>query len=109
MPFKNFVVVSDPRLIPAVLGRPGLPKTQLYKMTRTVSTLPTRNCQQCRHALSSQVPTGLHDKQSWCSTARQFAREYQAWLPRELRRYAPRTGDLAASVSMGESKSSRQH
>ena len=38
VPFKNFVVVSDPRLIPAVLGRPGLPKTQLYKMTRTVST-----------------------------------------------------------------------
>ena len=112
MPFKNFVVVSDPRLIPAVLGRPGLPKTQLYKMTRTVSTLPTRDCQQCRHALSSQVltmNTGLHDKQSWCSTAQQFATEYQAWLPRELRRYAPSIGDLAASVSKGESKSSRQH
>ena len=38
VPFKNFVVVSDPKLIPAVLGRPGLPKTQMYKMTRTVST-----------------------------------------------------------------------
>ena len=72
MPFKNFVVVSDPRLIPAVLGRPGLPKTQLYKMTRTVSTLPTHSCQQCQHALSSQVllmDTGRHDKRLWCSIA----------------------------------------
>ena len=72
MPFKNFVVVSDPRLIPAVLGRPGLPKTQLYKMTRTVSTLQTQHCQQRRHALLVQVlllDTGVHAERSWCSTA----------------------------------------
>jgi len=36
VPFKNFVVVSDPKLIPAILGRPGLPKTNMYKLTSTV-------------------------------------------------------------------------
>ena len=36
VPFKSFVVVSDPKLIPAVLGRPGLPKTQMYEVARTV-------------------------------------------------------------------------
>ncbi|CAL5227143.1 g10055 [Coccomyxa viridis] len=36
VPFKNFVVVSDPKLIPAILGRPGLPKTKMYQLTSTL-------------------------------------------------------------------------
>lgn len=37
VPGKNFVVVSDAKLLPAIIGRPGLPKTALYQMTRPVS------------------------------------------------------------------------
>ncbi|CAL8466632.1 g6168 [Coccomyxa elongata] len=36
IPGKNFVVVSDPKLIPAILGRPGLPKTSIYSLIRVL-------------------------------------------------------------------------
>ena len=54
VPFKNFVVVSDPKLIPAILGRPGLPKTQMYKLCSTVSVAAGSSCA-CDCSLSSLV------------------------------------------------------
>ena len=47
VPGKNFVVVSDHNLIPAILGRPGLPKTSLYLWTRTVRTTHEWICGSC--------------------------------------------------------------
>ncbi|CAK0786682.1 hypothetical protein CVIRNUC_009896 [Coccomyxa viridis] len=32
MPGQTFVVVADPTLLPAVLGRPGLPKSRVYEL-----------------------------------------------------------------------------
>ena len=37
IPGKNFVVVADHKLLPAVLGRPGLPKTSIYSLIGPVS------------------------------------------------------------------------
>ena len=34
VPGKTFVIVTDPALLPPVLGRPGLPKTPMYRITR---------------------------------------------------------------------------
>jgi hypothetical protein len=55
VPGKNFVVVSDAKLLPAIIGRPGLPKTSLYQMTRPVS-IPTEVAVQ-----------KVHHSYSWCS------------------------------------------
>ena len=32
MPGSTFVVVADPALLPAVIGRPGLPKSRVYEL-----------------------------------------------------------------------------
>jgi cytochrome P450 len=40
VPGKTFVVVTDPALLPAVLGRPGLPKTPMYRITRPLFCRP---------------------------------------------------------------------
>ena len=37
MPGQTFVVVADPTLLPAVLGRPGLPKSRVYELGFFVS------------------------------------------------------------------------
>ena len=37
MPGQTFVVVADPMLLPAVLGRPGLPKSRVYELGFFVS------------------------------------------------------------------------
>ena len=37
MPGQTFVVVADPTLLPAVLGRPGLPKSHVYELGFFVS------------------------------------------------------------------------
>ena len=37
MPGQTFVVVTDPTLLPAVLGRPGLPKSRVYELGFFVS------------------------------------------------------------------------
>jgi len=34
VPGKTFVVCTDPALLPSILGRPGLPKTPMYRITR---------------------------------------------------------------------------
>ena len=38
MPGQTFVVVADPALLPAVLGRPGLPKSRVYELGFFVRT-----------------------------------------------------------------------
>ena len=40
MPGSTFVVVADPALLPAVLGRPGLPKSRVYELGFFVRHLP---------------------------------------------------------------------
>ena len=34
VPGKTFVVCTDPALLPSILGRPGLPKSPMYRITR---------------------------------------------------------------------------
>ena len=43
LPFKKFVVVADPRLVAAVLGRRGLPKTPMYRVTLDVFSFRGRH------------------------------------------------------------------
>lgn len=56
LPGINFVVVSDHNLLPAILGRPGLPKTDLYKLTRTVSPqLPAADIERLQGSVASNL------------------------------------------------------
>ena len=43
LPFKKFVVVADPRLVPGILGRKGLPKTGMYRVTLDVFSFMGRH------------------------------------------------------------------
>jgi len=43
LPFKKFVVVADPRLVPGILGRKGLPKTGMYRVTLDVFSFTGRH------------------------------------------------------------------
>lgn len=43
VPFKKFVVVADPRLVSGVLGRRGLPKSAMYRVTLDVFSFRGRH------------------------------------------------------------------
>ena len=43
LPFKKFVVVADPRLVAGVLGRRGLPKSAMYRVTLDVFSFRGRH------------------------------------------------------------------
>ena len=43
MPGQTFVVVADPALLPAVLGRPGLPKSRVYELGFFVCIAPLQD------------------------------------------------------------------
>lgn len=43
LPFKKFVVVADPALVSGVLGRKGLPKTGMYRVTLDVFSFRGRH------------------------------------------------------------------
>lgn len=43
LPFKKFVVVADPRLVSGILGRKGLPKTGMYRVTLDVFSFMGRH------------------------------------------------------------------
>ena len=43
LPFKKFVVVADPRLVSGIMGRRGLPKSAMYKVTLDIFSFRGRH------------------------------------------------------------------
>ena len=42
IPWHRFVVVSDPDILPAIIGRPGLPKWAAYENVVPASSCPSK-------------------------------------------------------------------